>query len=316
MLRIIRHGRSRLGLLGPVYATIGNFDGVHLGHAKIIERLNERYRQDNVKGTLAVVSFFPHPSLIVKKNPKAPLITTLRQKIKILESLGIHNLILIKFTRPFSKMSAKDFLQNILFKELDVSFLAIGPDARIGHKGLGTADFITGFFTKAGRSCETVPFKNTDGKKVSSREIRLMVESGSIEQVRNSLGRNFSLDGRVVKGDCRGRTLGFPTANLSVSKRQVLPNAGVYATISHLSGQKPLISVTNVGKRPTFGLSKIVIETHIPDFIEMDLYRKRLEVEFVACLRDEVSFKTVQELKTQIKKDIETTKSLLRFHAQ
>lgn len=305
--KILRYPSVPLPLQHPVCAALGNFDGIHLGHQKILDRVRTL---KGTGGTAILVSFYPHPTVVLGALPALPSITTLHQKTAILSSFDFDFLYLIHFTKTFSKVPAKQFMDSVLLKTLQLDHLVIGPDATIGHGREGTVPFIQNYLKERGKNVEVVPFIDLDGKRIGSKAIRECLRDGRLGEANKLLGRNYILEARVVKGDSRGRGLGFPTANLK-STNQRLPKEGIYATLAHVEG-KIYPSATSVGKRPTFGGVETVVETHLLSYNKGSLYGKHLEVEFIEWIRDEQKFETVEALIAAMHDDIDQTKKILQ----
>lgn len=292
----------------PAAATIGNFDGLHLGHKALIETLCKE-----ASGLKKIVlSFYPHPQVVLGRVSSIPQITPLRQKADIFSEWGIDELHLFHFTKKVSSIDYRAFLGEIVLKGLHVKTLIVGPDARLGTGGEGTVDKIRLEYERVGQKVIVANVLSEDsGEKISSRKIRGAIIEGNITLANALLGRSFALSGRVVKGDGRGRTIGVPTLN-TISRGQVLPKKGVYATATLFPGEKKTRpSVTNIGSRPTFNGEGITVETHLlEDISGRDLVKKLIQVEFIKRLRDEIKFESKENLVFQIKKDIEAAKLL------
>lgn len=285
-----------------VALTIGNFDGVHLGHHFLLEQV-KMITNGNIP--IAVMTFDPHPQLVLKSKT-AFLVEDPGKKIELLHSAGVKYVVEVKFTRDFSTLSPKDFINEYILKSGKVKKIFLGHDFNFGsNKQGGIEDFIEVF---QGKNVEIEKLKPLihEGTVVSSSVIRECINSGSVEKARIYLGRPFSLIGPVIKGAGRGKIIGFPTANIEYSKDRTLPKLGVYSTLTKYKGLT-YKSVTNVGKNPTFGGDHINIETNIMDF-DNDIYGERIEILFLKRIRDEVKFSNANELVDQIKKDISTRK--------
>ncbi len=300
-------GRSVFG--GPAALTIGNFDGLHRGHRSLIEEVaREKARLGNGARAI-VVSFYPHPGEVVGKAEHLPRITSLHQKLEILSGWGVDCLCLIHFTRLFSQITAQVFLDDILIRSLGLSTLVIGPDARIGHKKQGTPEFMATHLKQFGKAFKVVSFVDAMGGVISSRRIRGLIEEGCVEDAAVLLDRLFAYRSRVVKGDQRGRVLGYPTANLHPNG-QVVPKNGIYAAWAHVAGRK-FPAAVSVGTRPTFNGHGIKIEAHLLDGDAGNLYGQIMEVAFVARIRDELKFNSIPELTAEIERDIVKIKGIL-----
>ena len=282
-------------------ATLGNFDGFHHGHQSILERVRA---QKLVSGGRALLlSFYPHPAVVLRQAAEIQRISTLHQSLSILAKYQIDFLYLVRFTAKLAAMRAQDFIEKLLFEQLDIKHLVLGPDACVGRKREGDSAFIRSAFAAAGRQAEIVSQYEHANFKVGSRLIREALAGGNLDLAATLLGRRFALEGRIVHGAGRGKSIGIPTANLHLTS-QVLPPAGVYATLCRLAGQS-YQSVTNIGVRPTFEVGEQSVETHLLSYAGDNFYNQHLELEFVSYLRAEQKFSSVGALQTQIQKDIQ-----------
>ncbi len=287
--------------------TIGVFDGVHRGHRYLLERLNQRARE---RGLLSgVVTFTPHPQSLLQPQGKVHMLSDVKSRIKSLRGQGIDLIAVLSFTPELAQLSARDFVA-MLKKYLKMRILMIGPDFALGKGRKGDIKSLRLLGQEMSFDVEVVSFFSIGGEIVSSTTIRRALAEGDTDRVGNLLGRHFSLAGHVIAASKRGRTLGFPTANLDISPEQALPKNGVYATITQI-GDRQYASVTNIGTRPTFGESERVVETHIGDY-KGNLNGTELEVSFIQRLRGEEIFPSPQELKEQISKDIEKARAVVR----
>ncbi|MGB9779345.1 bifunctional riboflavin kinase/FAD synthetase [Caldanaerobacter sp.] len=284
---------------------LGNFDGFHIGHQKLINEAIFIARNKGLKS--AVFTFKQHTSKILEPDNPPELITTLDQKMEILNSFSIDYGIFFDFTRELSLFSPEKFIEEILIKKLNMKVAVIGPDYRFGHKGLGDVEVLKAYSSLYSYEVHVVPKVVYEGIVVSSSLIRELIKSGEVEKAALLLNRYFAIKGKVIKGMGIGKMLGFPTANIEIPGEMVLPKKGVYVTIVKIRG-KDFISVTNVGFKPTFGEKNLTIETHIIDFQEQ-LYEENIEIEFVKRIRDEIKFKSSDELKEQVFRDIEYAKN-------
>ena len=283
----------------PTLLTIGVFDGVHRGHLHLLGHLAARARE---KGCPAgVVTFRTHPEKVLGRRDTIPWITTLQERTRLLKSAGVDVVVPITFTRGVAGLSARDFVL-LLQKRLNMCGLVLGPDFALGRGRQGSPDYLQQLGDELGFRVEVVKPARLDGEVISSSAIRKLLAEGDINKVKEMLGRRFSLTGIVVEGEQRGRTLGFPTANIKVQPEQAMPKDGIYATLAYL-GNRTLPSVTNIGVRPTFDGLKRLIETFIFDF-SGDVYRRKLTIELVARLRDEMKFNSAGELKEQMTRDV------------
>ncbi|MEE8136219.1 MAG: bifunctional riboflavin kinase/FAD synthetase [Thermodesulfobacteriota bacterium] len=286
-------------------ATIGNFDGVHVGHKKIIAAVKEEAKQKGLSS--CVITFHPHPQKVLQ-NIDIPLLVPIRERLKLLEKEGVDVVACYTFTKDIAKIPAKDFVTDILIGKLNLKHLIVGPGFSFGRKREGNLDLLDKMGAQYDFDTEVVETALIDGEIVSSTAIRNLVREGNMTKAGKFLGYNFYIEGQVKEGERRGRQIGFPTANLDTDW-DILPKVGVYATLAHVDGIV-LNSITNVGYRPTFGNNELVIETHIFNFNE-DIYKKRIEVEFVDRVRDEQKFNGPQALVEQIKKDVDRVNVIL-----
>lgn len=285
--------------------TIGVFDGVHAGHHYLITRLRQRAKEENLLS--GVVTFNPHPQWVLHRD-QLPRLSTLEERVSRLREQEINLVAVISFTPEVAQLSAREFVV-LLKKYLKMRVLMIGPDFALGRGREGDSALLSALGQEIGFHMETVPPFTMDGEVVSSTIIRQALAQGDMAKVTKLMGRHFGIVGEVIPGERRGQTLGFPTANLDMKPQQALPGNGVYATIAQVDG-KQFVSATNIGTRPTFGDSSKTVEVHLLDH-EGDLYGKQLKTEFVWKLRNEQRFASSEELKTQMKKDIENVKTIL-----
>lgn len=283
----------------PVAVALGNFDGVHLGHQKLISDCVKYAKQNKMKS--AVFTFLNHPRNLIKDRPDVLNITYNEEKAKIIESLGVDILIDIEFTEEIMKMDPIEFVDRLLLDKLDMKAAFCGFNYRFGHKAAGNPDILRNIGVDRNFTVnEMEPFKIGDDI-VSSTLIRTLIASGQVERCRTYMGRNYEIDGEVVVGNKLGRTIGFPTSNLLIDEHMVTPPNGVYVTYCVYNGIR-YQSVTNVGVKPTIGIYNKNVETHIFDF-DKELYGKNIRVEFLKKTRDEVKFDCVDDLKEQIVRD-------------
>ena len=313
-IRILRHPVSPLKLPKPVVATIGMFDGLHLGHQAllktVVERRDKLSRPHGAAGSTMLISFYPHPDAVFGKKTCAQRLTTWHQKARRLTGLGIEYLVLFRFNLQLANRSAEDFINKTLIELLNVDYLVLGPDAALGRNREADAKAIQDCFSRCGRFAEIIPAVAHEGRRISSELIRGLILEGHLTQLPSVLGRRYALEGRTQRGAGRGTKLLFPTANLMVSK-QLLPPFGVYATFTELGGRS-FKSVTNIGRRPTFDGKQTVVETHLIGFKGGELYKRHIEIEIAAKIRDEIKFNNSLELSRQIKRDIQNASELLK----
>ena len=289
-------------LVNPV-VTLGNFDGIHLGHQKIFERV--KTEASRLGGESVVITFEPHPLKVLLPHSCPPLLTPLKKKLLLIEQLGMDVVLCIEFTRTFSETSPSDFVKNILVDRVGAHKVIVGYNFHFGKGKKGnpqTLKQIGGLFNL---QVEIIGSLIVEGTTVSSSKIRELIKNGHVEKASQLLGRHYSILGKVIEGAKRGHLLGFPTANLEISK-ELTPLPGVYAVEVLWNGQS-FKGVANVGWNPTFqteGEGKISSEVYIFDF-NQDIYGEEIQIDFVRRIRDEVRFDSIAQLIAQIQKDIE-----------
>jgi riboflavin kinase/FMN adenylyltransferase len=288
--------------------TIGNFDGVHLGHRELLKKIKDECR---IKDLLfVVVTFIPHPQKIIQPEKERFLINSYDQRRKLLHSLGVDVLIEIGFTRDFSTLSPENFLIKHLLIYPELKHFYLGYDFAFGANKQGGYDLVKNLCKPLGIEVEIQPKFESSGMVVSSSLIREKIANGKINEVEAFLSRPFHLEGVVVKGEGRGKKIGFPTANIQVSPDLIVPQRGVYVTRTIYNGMT-YNSITNIGHNPTFkNTQETHIETNLFDF-DIDIYGENLDIEFLYKVRDEKKFSTVNELIAQIKTDVEFAKKFL-----
>ncbi len=280
--------------------TIGTFDGVHVGHRKILERITASAQRTGLKAT--VLTFFPHPRMILQKDVDIKLLNTLEEKIQIMETLGLDYLVIHPFTQEFSRLSAADYVKDILVDGLRAKKVIIGYDHRFGRNRNACIDDLVGFGKSMDFKVVEIPAQEVDDVRVSSTKIRRALEQGDIETANAYLGYAYMLSGSVAKGKGLGRDFGFPTANLQIEEPyKLVPKNGSYV-VRGLLGDQEYFGMMNIGFNPTVDGSKKSIEIHFFDF-QGDLYDQRIQVELLFRIRDEQKFASVEALKKQLKKD-------------
>jgi len=282
----------------PIVATIGNFDGVHLGHRAILASVIDAAKARSAPSLL--ITFDPHPLAVVAPSRRPKLLQTRRQKLDCLESSGLDGMLLLPFDRPLAALSGEEFFGGFLAERIRFAAVHVGRNFRFGRARGGDVRLLESIGSSLGFSVVAVPPVEIGGQTVSSSAIRGAIEDGDVAAAAAMLGRAFALTGEVVRGQGRGRTLEFPTANLAV-ENETIPKRGVYITETlALASRFP--SITNVGFRPTFGGTQLTVESHLLD-VDEDLYGERIEVRFLARLRDEQTFPGPAELADQIARD-------------
>ncbi len=290
---------------GETALSIGVFDGVHLGHQHLIHKLRQKAAEEGLLS--GVVTFHRHPRLVLSPESKLTYLTSLKERVRLLESLGVELIVTLSFTVELAQLGAREFL-ILLQKHLRMRWLVIGPDFALGRRREGDAATLKALEEELHFGVEVVPPRVWHGEVVSSTAIRHGLSQGDMTRANQLLGRRFTLRGRVIKGDERGKILGFPTANILPEAEQALPADGVYVTRA-LLGERVYKAVTNIGVRPTFGGGQRLIEVHLLDF-EGELYGSELAIELVERLRGEKRFASAEELKAQIKRDVERARAL------
>ena len=286
--------------------TLGNFDGLHLGHQELIKKIILRAKETD--SLSMVVTFRPHPLKILAPEKCPPLISIYEEKIQLIEKLGIDVLVKIPFTIDFSKMEPRDFVKNILVDLLGAKEIFVGYNYRFGKGRKGNIQMLKDLGKELGFIVREIEQVSLDGEVISSTRIRQLLTNGEVEHAAKLLGRPYALCGIVVKGDGRGRGLGFPTANIA-SRHSIIPSNGVYA-VRLFVRDKYYSGIVNIGMRPTFDAKSMAIEVHIFDFDE-DIYGEEMTVYFANKIREERKFGNAQALIKQINADINIAKDLL-----
>ncbi len=292
----------------PLAVAIGNFDGLHKGHKKLFQQLTILSEEENLFP--AIISFDPHPASVLSNKTTDFHILTLKEKTQKLEELGIEKLILIKFSKDFSKLSAQDFL-NEYIKPLPIKYIIVGENFRFGHKQSADISLLQTYCNK--NSIKLIPYSllKLNDEKISSTKLRDLIKEGKLMQFKSLTGYNYPFQGKVIEGDKRGRQLGFPTANIDFPKEKITPKIGVYL-VKVIIDEKEYFGVMNIGHKPTFNNEKnLSFEIHIFDF-NQDIYNKTLTTEILEYLREEKKFSSILELKNQITNDVKEAKKLLQ----
>ena len=302
------HSISNYQSKRPSILTIGTFDGVHIGHQKIIRDLVSKAKEEDL--CALVLTFFPHPRMVLQKDTQLKMIDTLEEKRQLLESLGVEILIVQPFTLEFSRLTAIEFTRDILVNGLNISKLIIGYDHRFGRNREATIEDLKHFGLDYDFSVEEIPAQDIASIAVSSTKVRNAISAGEIKKVNQYLGRPFSLCGSIVKGDKIGRKIGYPTANLDIKEKYKLrPQNGVYLVQSHLNNQK-YFGMMNVGKRPTVSGKQIQTEIYFFDF-DGDLYGNKLKIELLEKIRDEQKYDSLESLGNQLSIDQKSCQKLI-----
>ena len=289
--------------------TSGTFDGVHVGHQKILNRLKEI--ASDIGGETVVITFWPHPRYVLKPGATPHLLlNTFEEKAGLIKEQGIQHLLRIPFTKEFSQTTSQEFIENILVKRIGTKKLVIGYDHKFGKDREGSFEQLRINAPNYGFEVEEIPRQDVDHIGVSSSRIRLALEEGDIDTATHFLGRPYSLCGRVVSGDKLGRVLGYPTANIDIdSNEKLVPAHGIYAVIVEHESER-LKGVLYIGNRPTIDGSRLAIEVNIFDF-NKDIYGENLKVNLVAAVRKDAKFDDLETLKKQMEIDkIQAIKAL------
>lgn len=291
--------------------TIGTFDGVHIGHQTIIIRVVEAAQKNDLESVL--LTFFPHPRMVLQKEIDIKLLNTLSEKKERLEKLGLDHLVIHPFTQEFSRLTAVEYVRDILVNQLKVKKVIIGYDHRFGRNRTATIEDLREFGKTYSFAVEEISAQELDEVAISSTKIRKALEAGDIETANSFLGYRYTLKGNVESGKQIGKTMGYPTANLNVEESyKLIPKNGVYVTQCTIDG-KTYFGLTSIGTNPTVGGKNTTIETFFLDFDE-DLYGSHLTLEFITHIRDEETFESLNELKQAIQKDETFARNFLKEH--
>jgi riboflavin kinase/FMN adenylyltransferase len=288
---------------------LGSFDGVHLGHRRVIESAIATARERNL--VAAVVTFHPHPMAVLRPELAPRELSSLERRSALAAELGPDELVVLRFTHAFSQLDAERFAEEVLSLRLGAEHVTVGENFRYGHRAQGTVETLRESGSRLGFGVTVVPLLELHGGAVSSSRIRALIAEGQVEAAGELLGRPPWLEGTVVRGDGRGRGLGFATANLDPDRHSVLPGRGVYAGRAHVEGGAHVAAIS-VGYNPTFTDQRnaIRVEAHLLDF-DRDIYDAHLRIEFAHRLRDEERFGTVEDLVEQLHRDVRRTRELV-----
>ena len=292
----------------PIYLSIGTFDGVHLGHQKILNVLLKKAKSKDVEK--AVLTFYPHPFKVVKPTAVPKMISSLRHRIEIIFSMGFDSVYVMEFNKWLSSFSPEQFINTVVKDKLNAKEVFVGEDFALGKYKHARVPFLNNLFKQNLIKLNVINNKTFLSKAVSSTQIRKHILSGDVKKAQKLLGRSYSILGKVIHGDRIGRKIGFPTANIE-PYNEAIPHSGAYA-VKILYNKREFQGIANIGFRPTIKKEnkKQSIEVHIFDF-DKDIYGKGLEIFFIKRLRDEKHFRDVCQLKSQIEKDIKRVKKLL-----
>ncbi|MDT7831411.1 bifunctional riboflavin kinase/FAD synthetase [Flavobacteriaceae bacterium S356] len=300
----IIHDVSSFHSTNRTIVTIGTFDGVHVGHQKILERLISDAKKQGKKSVL--LTFFPHPRMVLQKDMKIELINTIDEKALLLQNMGLDYLIIHPFSKEFSRLTALDFVRDILVNQLKTSKLVIGYDHHFGKNREGNIDQLREYSPLYDFDIEEISAQDIDNVSISSTKIRKALHEGNLKTANRFLGYHFTINGIVVNGKQLGGKIGFPTANINVEEPyKLIPKTGVYVVRSLIQGVF-VNGMMNIGYRPTVDGKHQTIEVHFFDF-NQDLYDQKLTIELLYFLREEQKFDSVEDLIVQLKKDKESS---------
>ncbi len=305
----IYEGLSDFPKLSNAVVTSGTFDGVHLGHQKILHRLREIAR--SINGETVLLTFWPHPRLVLyPEEHNLRLLSTFEEKAKLLREAGIDHLVTIPFTKEFSQLTSKEFIESVLVDKIQTKKLVIGYDHRFGKNREGSFEYLKAHHASYGFDLEEISRQDVEDIGVSSTKIRQALETSDIATAINYLGRPYELNGLVIKGQQIGRSIGFPTANIHIpNDYKLIPKDGVYAVEALVNGSL-YKAMLNIGNRPTVNGTKKTVEANLFDF-QGDLYDKQITIYIKAFLRDETKFDGLEALKEQLFLDQKNAKNLL-----
>lgn len=293
--------------------TIGTFDGVHIGHQKIIEKVINHADKQGLKSV--VLTLFPHPRMVLQKDSNIKLINTIDERISILKSLGVQNVVVKEFTKVFANLSPKNYVEKILVKELNAKHIVIGYDHRFGKNRTADITDLKKFAEIHNFKVEEISAQDIADVTVSSTKIRNALSTGDVSLANNYLGYNYYISGNVIKGKGLGRTIDFPTANIHVKETyKLIPHDGVYVIKSSFEGQT-LYGMMNIGTNPTVDGKDRSIEVHFFNF-NKDIYGTELKIEFLKRLRNEQKFENIDALKNRLKIDKEHALNYLKIHCK
>lgn len=280
--------------------TIGTFDGVHIGHQKIIEKLIQETKKADCESL--ILTFFPHPRMVLNGSSSIKLLNTINEKSSLLEKMGLDNLVVHPFDKKFSNLSAEEFVKTILVDSFNLKKIIIGYDHRFGNNRAANIDDLISFGKKYDFEVEQISAQEIDSVSVSSTKIRDAITDGNMIVANEFLGYDYILSGKIITGKQLGRTIGFPTANIKIEENyKLIPKNGVYIVKSHLQ-EKTVFGIMNIGLNPTVNGEDLSIEVHFLDF-DADLYNKNITVSVIARIRDEQKFTSIDLLKAQIQED-------------
>ena len=302
------NGINNFLIHSPTILTLGTFDGVHKGHQKILKKLNSEANKAKLKSI--VLTFFPHPRIVLNPRSNLKLINTIKERSELLEKSGIDFLITHPFDKTFSELSPEKFVKNILVDKLKIKKILIGYDHKFGKNRTAGIEDLKKFGLKYDFDVIEISAKEQNKVTISSTKIRKSIENGDFNKVKSFLGYHFNIEGLVIKGNAIGRTIGFPTANLDISEDyKLIPKRGVYLIFSLIENKK-VFGMMNIGIKPTLNNDRETIEVNFFDW-EKDLYNKQVKVYVLNFIRDEKKFTSLIKLEEQIKLDKKTCLKLI-----
>ncbi|MDR7209521.1 bifunctional riboflavin kinase/FAD synthetase [Flavobacterium piscis] len=288
--------------------TLGTFDGVHIGHKKILERITQN--TENGKYESLVLTFFPHPRMVLQEKSEIKLLNTISEKSKLLEATGIENLVIHPFNESFSRLTAEEFVHSILVDQFHIHKIIIGHDHRFGRNRTANIDNLIAFGAEYGFEVEQISAQEIQDVSVSSTKIRKALQDGNMSLANDYLGYTYFMTGEVVKGKQLGRTIGFPTANIQIEEDyKLIPKNGVYIVKTYIN-KKEVFGMMNIGFNPTVNGQKQTIEVNLFDF-DSNIYNQRLEISLLKYLREEQKFSSVDLLTNQLNQDRKTALSFI-----
>jgi riboflavin kinase/FMN adenylyltransferase len=292
----------------PAVATVGFFDGVHLGHRAVLERTVEAAAERGARSV--AITFDRHPREILTPGREPRLLTTVERKAGLIEATGVDVLVVLEFTEPFSRVTAEEFVRDVLVQRIRAVHAVMGANFTFGHRAAGTVARLPELGAPYGMTAEGVALLEVGGRRVSSSSVRDALSAGDLSWPLQALGRRFVLDGEVISGHGRGKGLGYPTANLRTWPRLLLPGQGIYAGVAQHADHRFLAAI-DVGTNPTFGVEPLHVEAFLLDFEDRELRGEPLAVWFWERLRDEVRYDSVDELIRAIGEDVERTRAVV-----
>lgn len=296
----------------PTVVTIGTFDGIHIGHRKIIEQLLKAAKTHGLAST--ILTFFPHPRMVLQQNVGLKLINTIEERIEILRKTGIDNLIVYPFNKEFSRFEAQEYIERVLIDQLNAKRVIIGYDHHFGRNRTADINDMYHYGKHYNFEVEEIPEQDIDDVSVSSTKIRKALKKGELEKANRYLGAPFILTGKVVRGKQLGQKLGFATANIHIEEEyKLIPKNGVYVVQTKIDGKR-YHGMMNIGTNPTVGGTGQSIETHLFGWKE-ELYGRRLTVEILTRIRDEKNFSDIDQLIAAMKEDEQFSKEFIRTHS-